>query len=291
CSDNPVALPSGRARLVTKPLPTGSFATANTIGMSRVACFTASTAPPDVTITSTLSRVNSAAISAKRSLRPSAHLKSIAKLRPSLQLSSRRRCTKAFTHPPHAAGVVVPRKPTVGNLAGCCARAATGHAAAPPSTPRNLRRLISSPKFTGHHGTGADGHLGRGGVRLAPGTAGLRFADGVGHWRWPGPRRADRRGRTPRTLALPAGRLPPHFGERGATLRAELRRIARETPDDAAAAGRNAAAQAAGVAGAGAQDAELLPRPQVAHRQGFGFRRGRRSFRFRPHIGARPAAP
>src|SRR5262249_2824622 len=37
--DRPVMLPPGRDRLATKPLPTGSFAMANTIGMTDVACF------------------------------------------------------------------------------------------------------------------------------------------------------------------------------------------------------------------------------------------------------------
>ena len=37
-SMNPVALPPGRARLSTKPAPTGSPATGNTIGTVRVAC-------------------------------------------------------------------------------------------------------------------------------------------------------------------------------------------------------------------------------------------------------------
>ena len=35
---NPVALPPGRARLSTKPAPTGSMTLANTIGTVRVAC-------------------------------------------------------------------------------------------------------------------------------------------------------------------------------------------------------------------------------------------------------------
>ena len=57
----------------TKPLPTGSAASANTIGIVEVACFAAGTAVPTVTMTSTLSRTNSAAISAialAASLRP-----------------------------------------------------------------------------------------------------------------------------------------------------------------------------------------------------------------------------
>ena len=59
-------------------------------------------AVPDVTMTSTLSRTNSAAISAKRSLRPSAQRYSIATVRPSIQPSSRSRCTKAAS--PWASG-------------------------------------------------------------------------------------------------------------------------------------------------------------------------------------------
>ena len=97
--DRPVTLPPGRARLATRPVPTGSPATANTIGMADVACFAATTfAVPAVTMTSTLSRTNSAANSAKRSLRPSAQRYSIATVRPSIQPSSRNRCTKAAAH-------------------------------------------------------------------------------------------------------------------------------------------------------------------------------------------------
>ena len=56
-------------------------------------------------MTSTLSRTNSAAISAKRSERPSAQRTSIATVRPSIQPSSRSRCTKAATHGLAAEGV------------------------------------------------------------------------------------------------------------------------------------------------------------------------------------------
>ena len=59
---NPVTLPPGRAKLAIMPVPTGSLATANTMGMTDVTCFAAGTASPDVTMTSTLSRTNSAAI-------------------------------------------------------------------------------------------------------------------------------------------------------------------------------------------------------------------------------------
>ena len=137
-ADRPVTLPPGRARLATRPLPTGSSASANTIGMTDVACFAARTgAAPAVTMTSTLSRTNSAAISAKRSLRPSAQRNSIATVRPSIQPSSRNRCTKAATQGLRAEGVAVPRNPMVGSLPDCCARAASGHL---PSRRRAARR-------------------------------------------------------------------------------------------------------------------------------------------------------
>jgi hypothetical protein len=74
CIDRPVTLPPGRTKLATRPLPTGSPAAAKTIGITDVACFAATTfAGVDVTMTPTLSRTNSAAIWAERSLRPSAH--------------------------------------------------------------------------------------------------------------------------------------------------------------------------------------------------------------------------
>src|SRR5262249_40456962 len=64
--DSPVTLPPGRARLATIPLRTGSPAVANTIGISDVACFAARGGGVlCVTITSTLSRTNSFAISAR----------------------------------------------------------------------------------------------------------------------------------------------------------------------------------------------------------------------------------
>src|SRR5262249_25709779 len=41
CIDRPVTLPPGRAKLATKPVPTGSLSTAKTIGMTDVARFAA----------------------------------------------------------------------------------------------------------------------------------------------------------------------------------------------------------------------------------------------------------
>ena len=58
----PVALPPGRARLATKPAPTGSGVCANTIGILRVACSNGRTVAPEAaSITSGASATNSAA--------------------------------------------------------------------------------------------------------------------------------------------------------------------------------------------------------------------------------------
>jgi hypothetical protein len=110
-----------------QPCADWSPAVANTIGMTDVAFFDAITAGvPDVTMTSTLSRTNSAAISAKRSSRPSAQRYSTAMVRPSIQPSSRSRCTNAAVHSLAADRVLWPNKPMVGSFVGCCARAASG---------------------------------------------------------------------------------------------------------------------------------------------------------------------
>ena len=157
-SDSPVTLPPGRANDATKPLPSGSAATANTIGITDVACFVAGTAPPAVTITSTLSRTNSVAISANRSVRPSAQRYSIAMLRPSIQPSSRSLRSKAVVHWLQPQDVPVPKNPITG-IAVCCVRTASGHAAAaPPNSDMNSRRCIYSPqpRVTPYHMTCQD---------------------------------------------------------------------------------------------------------------------------------------
>jgi len=96
-------------------------------------------------MTSTLSRMNSAAISAKRSSRPSAQRYSIAMVRFSIQPSSRSLCTKASVEALSNDALFAHRTPIVGSLPACCARAASGHAAAaPPSSVMKSRRLTPS---------------------------------------------------------------------------------------------------------------------------------------------------
>jgi hypothetical protein len=66
---------------------------------------------------------------------------SIRMVRPSIQPSSRSRCTKTSIHGRHMAALL-PNTPTVGSFGGCCARAASGQAAAPPRSAMKSRRLI-----------------------------------------------------------------------------------------------------------------------------------------------------
>ncbi len=159
-TDNPVRLPPGRARDATRPVPSGSAATAKTIGIVDVDCFAARTIGfAYVTMTSTLIRTNSAASSAARSLLPSAQRYSIIMLRPSIQPSSRNFCKNAVSHSPWPAGVPEPKKPMVGSFSSCCVLAASGQVATvPPISPMNSRRLMDFPRQrTSHVSTSASG--------------------------------------------------------------------------------------------------------------------------------------
>jgi hypothetical protein len=143
CIDRLVTLPPGRARLATRPLPTGSSTSAKTIGTTDDACFAATAAFPPVTITSTLSRTNSAAISAKRSVRPSAQRYWMATVRPSIQPSSCSRRTKAAVHGAQAEGAAVPRNPVV--MRDCSLYGQASHFRLhdpPPAPSKHLTRCL-----------------------------------------------------------------------------------------------------------------------------------------------------
>jgi hypothetical protein len=147
CVERPVMLPLGRARLATRPAPTGSFESAKMIGMTDVARFAAMIPVPAVTMTSTFRWVNSAAMSVKRSFRLSAHRNSMLMLRPSIHPSSRSRPLNGATHSAQAPGVLVPINPIVGRCPACYARATSGHAtAALPVSVMNSRRFMCCPQ-------------------------------------------------------------------------------------------------------------------------------------------------
>src|SRR6516165_1932264 len=93
-----------------------------------------------------LSRTNSAAISALRSGRPSDQRYSIAMVRPSTQPSSRSRPTKAAVQGLKT-DALAPMKQIVGSLSGACEYVASGQTAADPAiTLMKSRRRIAFSK-------------------------------------------------------------------------------------------------------------------------------------------------
>ncbi len=94
----PVMLPPGRAKLSTKPAPTGSAMTENTIGTVRVACNNGPTVPaPWAKITSGASAANSAACLRMSSALVPAQRVSIRMLRPTIQPHCPSLCRNAAT--------------------------------------------------------------------------------------------------------------------------------------------------------------------------------------------------
>ena len=63
------------------------------------------------------------------------------------------------------------KRPIRGIFALVCPRAASGHATAPPSTPRNARRFMSNPRLRRRHRNDKNEHFGRG----------LEWTSGTGH--------------------------------------------------------------------------------------------------------------
>ena len=164
-ADKPVTLPPGRARFATRPSPTGSRPSAKTIGITDVASFNAGTASANVKMASTFNRANSTAISARRAERPSVHRYCIAMVRPSIQPSCPNRWTKSVVLDPQAEESA-PKNPMVGSLSDCCARAASGHAAAAPTSVMNSRRLTgpSGRRTVPYHAEGRFVHHSRFGL-------------------------------------------------------------------------------------------------------------------------------
>jgi hypothetical protein len=132
-TDSPVTLPPGRARLTTRPPPTGSTAIGKTMGIADVACFTVETAVPFATMTST---------TRPRSRR-------CAQVVPPTSDTRSRWCGPRSDRvhavaPQRPAEAFEPRNPIVGSLPACCASGASGHAAAaPPIFEMKSRRLIA----------------------------------------------------------------------------------------------------------------------------------------------------
>ena len=145
---NPVVLPPGRAKLSTKPAPTGSVTIANTIGTVRVACCIGPTVgPPAAKMTSgrerdQFRRVFANAFGIARGpagVDPHVAANGPAQLLQSLHERRERAC------PSGSSAASVMSTPMRRIRSPCCARAASGHAAAPPSSVMNSRRSLPSP--------------------------------------------------------------------------------------------------------------------------------------------------
>ena len=138
---NPVVLPPGRAKLATKPAPTGSITPANTIGTARVACCNAATVGKVVAKrTSGVSATNSVAFFRLRSASLIPHRMWICALRPTAQPASCSPCRNAATRacPSRSSAGMFMSTPMRRIGSRCCARAASGHATAePPSSVMN----------------------------------------------------------------------------------------------------------------------------------------------------------
>src|SRR5215467_3591193 len=148
----PVALLSGRERLATRPSLTGSSPTPNTIGIVVVAAFAASAAGvlAEVTITLTRRRIRSSTSSGNRWYWPSAQRYSIDTFWPSTKPDSLRPRRNAVNQWGCSPANVTLRNPITG-IAACCARAASGHAAAaPPTSVMNSRRFTASDSRASH---------------------------------------------------------------------------------------------------------------------------------------------
>src|SRR5262245_47547258 len=138
----PVRLPLGRLRLSTSPRSTGSPAVKKTIGIVFVAAFAArAEGVVGATITATWRRTSSTADAGNLLFRPSAQRYAIATFWPALHPVAFNPTRYARSRTAYASGESLRMNPTVGIFAGCCARAASGHTAAPPSIVMNSRRL------------------------------------------------------------------------------------------------------------------------------------------------------
>ena len=146
----PVALPPGRAKLSTKPAPTGSATSANTIGTVRVACSTARRsdcwAKDDVwRECDQFGRIFAQSVG----IVPAQRIIDLDVLSDGptqlLQtLHERRDAGLRFCIVSQLMAMSTPMRRI---RSACCARAASGHvAAAPPIRLMNSRRLIAAPE-------------------------------------------------------------------------------------------------------------------------------------------------
>ena len=143
-------LAPGLLKLLTKPARTGSAPPTNTIGIVVVAAIMAGMAKLLPTITATRGRTRSAASAGSRPKSSSAKRSSMATSLPSTNPASARPLRNAATRCIEVAADVLRRIPITG-IVGCCARAASGIANAPPTAAMNSRRLMSALRLRKRH--------------------------------------------------------------------------------------------------------------------------------------------
>src|SRR5215510_9324095 len=141
----PVALPPGRARLSTYPAPTGSLTTVNTTGTVRVDSSSGPTPePPPERMTSGASAASSAECLRISVMLGVAQRVSIRRFCPMPQPNMASPCRNAPRRACHtgSSGNAGRSTPMRRMRSRCCARAASGHAAAAPSSDMNARRFV-----------------------------------------------------------------------------------------------------------------------------------------------------
>ena len=166
-----MTLPPGRARLSTKPAPTGSVISHehDRHGAGRLLQRGHGCAPgghDDVRG----KRDQFRRVFARRSPAPAPQRVSIGTLRPSVQPNSCSACRNAAMRacPSGSSAAVFMSTPMRRTRSACCARAASGQAtAAPPRSVMNSRRRISPPKVRGQHCIGSDDYCDRGSNRAS----------------------------------------------------------------------------------------------------------------------------
>jgi len=152
-NDRPVTLPSGRARLVTRPYRTGSPLPSMTMGIVPLAFLVACVAGDwEVNMTLTRAWTKSAASCGRRLLRPSATRCSMVMFRPEIHPTSRKASSKSRSS--DGGGDVPPQmKPMRGACGSGCAGATTGvvrrpmtrRAATAPADEVSRKRRRSMP--------------------------------------------------------------------------------------------------------------------------------------------------
>jgi hypothetical protein len=143
----PVVFPLGRSSRGTMPLATGSLRPTKTIGIVRVSRWRAAVAGVELAarMMSGCKPTNSCASARIRLVSPP-HRRAIRTLRPSVQPKSESACVNAERRSfPSGSFSSNPMSTPMRGTPLCCARAASGHAAAPPRTVIPRREVLGSP--------------------------------------------------------------------------------------------------------------------------------------------------